>query len=88
MDFYFVLRFEGTFSLLQIRRTKVSFLLYKLLFNLDSISVRCIERGDVLELYLVLDALVWTIVVLEYQIPLIILDTKLHVKGMKNICEL
>ena len=43
----FVLWFRGTFPLLWIRRSKVSLLLFKLLFDLDGISVCCTERGDV-----------------------------------------
>ena len=51
----FVFWFRGTFPLLRIRRSKVSLLLFKLLLDLDSVSVRCAERGDVQELHLVLD---------------------------------
>ena len=51
----FALRLGGAFPLLQIRRSKVSLLLVKLLLDLDSVSVRCAERGDVQELYLILD---------------------------------
>lgn len=43
----FVLSFRGTFPLLQIRRSKVSLLLIKLLLDLDGISIRSAERGDV-----------------------------------------
>ena len=43
----FVMRFGGTFPLLQICRSKVSLLLFKLLLDLDSVSVRCAEQGDV-----------------------------------------
>jgi len=51
----FVLRFGGTFPLLQIRRSKVLLLLYKLMLDLGSVSIRCAKRGDVQELHLVLD---------------------------------
>ena len=54
----FVLRFGGTFPLLQIRRSKVSLLLFKILLNLDSVSVCRVDRGDVQELHLILDVLV------------------------------
>jgi len=54
----FVLCFRGTFPLLQIRRSKVSLLLFKLLLDLDGISVCCAERGDVQELYFFLNVLV------------------------------
>ena len=43
----FVLGFRGTFPLLWIRRSKVSLLLFKLLLDLDGISLCCAERGDV-----------------------------------------
>ena len=43
----FVLWFRGTFPLLWIRRSKVSLLLFKLLLDLDGISVCCAKRGDV-----------------------------------------
>ena len=39
----FVLRFGGTFPLLQIRRSKVSLLLFKLLLYLDNVSVHRVE---------------------------------------------
>ena len=42
----FVLWFGGTFPLLQIHRSKVSLLLFKLLLDLDGISIRRAERGD------------------------------------------
>ena len=51
----FALRFGDVFPLLQIHRSKVLLLLFKLLLNLDSVSVRRAERGDVQELHLVLD---------------------------------
>ena len=53
----FVLCFRGTFPLLQICRSKVSLLLFKLLLDLDGILVHCAERGDVQELYFFLDYL-------------------------------
>ena len=43
----FVLWFRGTFPLLWIRRSKISLLLFQLLFDLDSIPVCFAERGDV-----------------------------------------
>ena len=66
----FVLWFRGTFPLLWIRRSKVSLLLFKLLLDLDDISVCCTERGDVQELYFFLDVLVQAATVFEYQILL------------------
>ena len=54
----FVLWFGGTFPLLWIRRSKVSLLLFKLLLDLDSVSVCRAERGDVQELHFFLDVLV------------------------------
>lgn len=62
--------------------------MFKLLLNLDIVSVGDAKQGDVQELNLVLDVFVYTNVVLEYLIPLKILDTQLRTKGMKNICEL
>ena len=53
----FVLCFKGTFPLLQIRKSKVSLLLFKLLLDFYGISVRCAKRGDVQELYLFLNVL-------------------------------
>ena len=50
----FALRFGGAFPLLQIRRSKVSLFLFKLLLNLDSVLVRRFEQGDVQELHLIL----------------------------------
>lgn len=72
---YFVLWFRGTFPLLQIRRSKVALLLFKLLLDLDSISVCYAKRGDVQEFYFFLDVLVQAVVVFEYQMLLHILDT-------------
>ena len=74
--------------MLQIRRSKVSLLLFKLLLDLDRISICSAERGDVQEFHLILDVCVHVAVVLENQILLIILDTKLRVKGMKKIGKL
>ena len=51
----FVLRLGGTFRLLQIHESKVSLLLFKLLLDLDVISVGRAERGNVQEFYYVLD---------------------------------
>ena len=84
----FVLQFEGTFPLLQICRSKVSLLLFKFFLDLDSVSVRCVERGDVQELHLVLDVPIQEVTVFEYQMPLIIIDTQICAKGMKNIGKL
>ena len=53
----FVLRFGGTFPLVRIHRSKVSLLLFKLLLDLDNISICCAERGDVQEFYFFLDVL-------------------------------
>ena len=39
----FVLWFGGTFPLLQIQRSKVSLLLFKLLLHLDSVSIHRTE---------------------------------------------
>lgn len=88
LDFSFVLWFQGTFSLLHIRRSKVSLFLFKLLLNLDSVSVDFPERGDVQELHLILDVPVQVAMVLEYQMFLRILGTKLCANGMKNIGKL
>ena len=84
----FVLQFGGTFHLLWIHRSKVSLLLFKLLLDLDSISICRAKRGDVQDLYFFLDVLVQAAVVFEYQLLLRILDTKLCAKGMKNIGKL
>ena len=43
----FVLCFGGTFPLLQIHKSKVSLLLFKILLDLDDISLCGAERGDV-----------------------------------------
>ena len=51
----FILRFRGTFPLLQIQRSKVSFLLFKFLHNLDSVLVHRVKQGDVYEIHLILD---------------------------------
>ena len=51
----FLLWFGGTFPLLQIRKSKVLLLMFKLLLNIDGISVCLYERGDVQELHLILD---------------------------------
>ena len=84
----FVLWFGGTFPLLWIHRSKVSLLLFKLLLDLNRISVSCAERGDVQEYHLILDVPVQVVEVLENQMLLRILDTQLCVKGMKNIGKL
>lgn len=55
LAFSFVLRFGGTFPLLQIHRSKVSLVLFKLLLDLNGVSVRRSEWGDVQEIHLVLD---------------------------------
>jgi len=52
---YFVLWFGGIFPLLRIRRSKVSLILFKLLLDLDSVSVHHVEQGHVQELHLILD---------------------------------
>jgi len=46
------------FPFLQIHKSKVSLLLFKLLLDFDSISIRRAEQGDVQELQLVLDVFV------------------------------
>ena len=51
----FVLWFVGTFPLLQIHRSRVSLLLFKLLLDLDNISVCPAKRGDVQGLHLIMD---------------------------------
>jgi len=51
----FFMWFGDTFPLLQIRRSKVLLLLFKLLLDVDGVSVRCTEQGDVQELHLILD---------------------------------
>ena len=50
--------FGGAFSLLQIHKSKVSFLLFKLLLNLERVSVCYAKQGDIQELHLILDILV------------------------------
>ena len=62
----FVLQLGGTFPLLQIHRSKVSLLLFKLLLDLDDISVFRAERGDVQEFYFFLDVLVQVVLIFEY----------------------
>ena len=84
----FILHFRGTFPLLQIHRSKVSLLLFKLLLDLNGISVCCTERGDVQELYFFLNVFVQATAVFKYQMLLRILDTQLCAKGMENIGEL
>ena len=66
----FFLWFGGTFHLLWIRRSKVSLLLFKLLLDLDGISVCRAERGEVQEFYFFLDILMQETTVFEYQILL------------------
>ena len=66
----FVLWFGGTFPLFRIRRPKVLLLLFKLLLDLDDISVYHAERGDVQESYFFLDVLVQVGKILEYQMLL------------------
>lgn len=58
LDWSFVMWFGGAFSLLWIHRYKVSLLLFKLLPNLYSIPIHCVERGNVQELHVILDVLV------------------------------
>ena len=81
-------RFGSTVPLLHICRSKVSLLLFKLLLDLDDVSVHHSKWGDVSELHLVLDLSIWEATILEYQMFLRILDTQLRVKGMKNIGQL
>ena len=66
----FVLWFRGTFPLLRIRRSKVSLFLFKLLLDLDDITVCCVERGDVQEFYFFLDVLLQATTIFEYQMLL------------------
>ena len=51
----FVCHFGSTFPILLICRPKVSLLLFELLLNLGSISVRHTKRGDVEELHFLLN---------------------------------
>ena len=88
LDLSFFLWFGGTFPLLRIHRSKVSLLLFKLLLDLDGVSVHCAEQGDIQELHLLLDVSIYATAVLEYQMFLRTLDTQLRVKGMKNIAKL
>ena len=88
LDLSFALWFGTAFSLLKICRSKVSIFLFKLLLNLDIVSIHRTDQGDVQEIHLILDVLVYTFTVLEYQIPLKILDTQLRVKAMKNVGKL
>ena len=55
LAFSFVLLFADTFPLLRIHRSKVSFLLFKLLLDLNNVSVCHAMRGDVQGLHLILD---------------------------------
>jgi len=84
----FDLWFGGPFPLLQIHKSKVFLFLFKLLLDLDSVLVRCAKRGDVQEIHLILEVLVYEVTVLEYQMFLRISDTQLRVNGMKNISKL
>ena len=86
--FSFALQFGGTFPMLRIHISNFSLLLFKILLNLDNVSIRRAEQGNVQELHLVLDVLVQIVTVLEYQMWLRILDTKHCAKGMKNIGKL
>ena len=54
----FALWFGGTFSLLRIRRSKISLHLFKIFLNLDNVLVCRAERGDVQEFHIILDVLV------------------------------
>jgi len=72
LAFSFVLWFRGTFPLLWICRSKVSLLLFKLLLDLDSISVCCVKRGDIQEFYFFLDVLVQAATIFENQMLLCI----------------
>lgn len=62
----FALWFGGSFSLIQIRRSKVSLLLFKFLLDLNIISVCYTKQGDVQELHLYLDVFIQKVIVLEY----------------------
>ena len=84
----FVLRFGSTFPLLVIRRSKVSFLLFEFLLNIVSIPVCHTKRGDVEELYFLLNVHVQTTSVFEYQMFLRIFDTQLCAQGMEQIRHL
>ena len=53
----FSLLFGGAFSLIRVRRSKVSLLLFKLLLNLENVLVYHAKRGDVHELHFILDVL-------------------------------
>lgn len=88
LDLSFVLRLGGAFHLLRIRKSKVSLLLFKFLLNFDIISIGNIKWGDVQDLHLTLDVLVYTVMTIECQMPLRILNTQICAKVMKKICEL
>ena len=88
LDLSFILWFGGTFALLQIGKSKVSLLLFKIFLDLDHTSVCRAEREDVQEFHFILDVPVRVVKVLENQILLRILDTQLCAKGMKNIGKL
>ena len=68
--------------MLWIRKSKVSLLLFKLLLDLDGISVCYAERGDVQEFHFFVDVLVQATTIFEYQMLLRILDTQLLMKGV------
>ena len=55
LDLSFILQFVGTFPLLRIRRSKVSLFQFKLMLDLDNVSVHRFEQGDVQELHCILD---------------------------------
>jgi len=66
----FVLQFGGTFPLFRIHRSEVLILLFKLLLDLDDISICRAKRGDVQEFYFILDVPMQVAMVFEYQMLL------------------
>lgn len=74
-----VLWFGGAYSLLQIHISKVSLLPLKFMLDPHNISVCCAKKGDVLEFNFFLDVFVEKTTILEYHMPLKILDTQVRV---------
>jgi len=82
----FFMWFLVAFPLLQIKKSKISLLRFKFMLDLNSVPIGGAQQGYVHEIHLILDVPMYTTVVVEYQMALIILDTQLCAKSMKNIC--
>ena len=70
LSFPLVLRFEGTFLWLQIRKSKVSLILLKFMLDLRGIEICCAKQCNVEELHFLLNVFMQTAVVLEHQMYL------------------